>query len=227
MSGVRVNERDLVTNIVAAIDATNGSVPEVRALRRHYSAQLSELSADTLVNLARRLLRTNDLARFMAYELVRFHPAAFASLREADVISLGERMSSWGAVDSFAFYIAGPAWKRGQVSDKAVAAWARSSDRWWRRAALASTVILNRKPVAENHVQRTLSVCARLVADRDDMVVKALSWALRELAKADAAAAEDFLNEHGGTLHARVRREVTNKLRTGRKVPTPESGMKP
>lgn len=75
----------------------------------------------------------------------------------------------------------------------------------------------NRKPVAESHVQRTLAICARLVKYRDDMVVKALSWALRELAKADAGAAERFLNEHGGALHARGRREVTNKLRTGHK----------
>jgi len=216
---VPVNERNLLTNIVVAIDATNGSVPEVRELRRHYSAQLRELAADALLSVARRLLRSNDLARFMAYELVRFHPAAFAGLRDADVVALGEGMSSWGAVDSFAFYIAGPAWKRGQISDKAIAAWARSRDRWWRRAALASTVTLNRKPVAENNVPRTLAVCARLVKDRDDMVVKALSWALRELAKADAGAAERFLNEHAGVLHARVRREVTNKLRTGRKVP--------
>ena len=29
--------------------------------------------------------------------------------------------------------------------------------------------------------ERTLAVCAQLAADRDDMVVKALSWALREL----------------------------------------------
>jgi hypothetical protein len=29
-------------------------------------------------------------------------------------------MSSPGAVDSFAFYIAGPAWKRGQISDKSL-----------------------------------------------------------------------------------------------------------
>jgi 3-methyladenine DNA glycosylase AlkD len=58
-----------------------------------------------------------------------------------------------------------------------------------------------------------------LVNDRDDMVVKAMSWALRELAKRDANAVRDFLNEHREALGGRVAREVNNKLQTGLKNP--------
>jgi 3-methyladenine DNA glycosylase AlkD len=58
-----------------------------------------------------------------------------------------------------------------------------------------------------------------LIDDRDDMVVKALSWALRELAKRDAAAVEGFLSSNGSTLAPRVIREVRSKLRTGLKNP--------
>ena len=35
------------------------------------------------------------------------------------------------------------AWREGRLSDATVSGWARSSDRWWRRTALASTVALN------------------------------------------------------------------------------------
>ena len=49
------------------------------------------------------------------------------------------------------------------------------------------------------------------------MVVKALSWALRELVVRDPGAVRTFLDEHD--LAARVRREVTNKLQTGLKQP--------
>jgi hypothetical protein len=49
--------------------------------------------------------------------------------------------------------------------------------------------------------------------------VKALSWALRELAMREAAAVKAFLAEHGERVAARVRREVSNKLRTGLKSP--------
>jgi 3-methyladenine DNA glycosylase AlkD len=58
-----------------------------------------------------------------------------------------------------------------------------------------------------------------LVDDRDDMVVKALSWALRELSKADRAAADAFVATHEDALAPRVKREVANKLRTGLKTP--------
>jgi len=39
-----------------------------------------------------------------------------------------------------------------------------------------------------------------LIADRDDMVVKAMAWALRELAKRDPAAVTRFLKEEGDNL---------------------------
>jgi 3-methyladenine DNA glycosylase AlkD len=99
-----------------------------------------------------------------------------------------------------------------------VRSWAASPDRWWRRAALVSTVPLNvRSRGGTGDAARTLDIAARLAADRDDMVVKALSWALRELVFWDAAAVRSFLTAQGDVLAARVRREVGNKLDTGRK----------
>jgi 3-methyladenine DNA glycosylase AlkD len=51
------------------------------------------------------------------------------------------------------------------------------------------------------------------------MVVKALSWALRELAKQSPVDVERFLENHGDRVPALVRREVRSKLRTGLKSP--------
>jgi 3-methyladenine DNA glycosylase AlkD len=68
-------------------------------------------------------------------------------------------------------------------------------------------------------VPRTLAVCRLLVDDRDDMVVKAMSWALRELVAHDPDALWAFLAEYDDRLAARVRREVRNKLTTGLKNP--------
>jgi 3-methyladenine DNA glycosylase AlkD len=63
-----------------------------------------------------------------------------------------------------------------------------------------------------------------LAADHEDMVVKALSWALRALAVHDPAAVRAFLEENEVVLAARVKREVRNKLRTGLKNPKRERG---
>ena len=58
-----------------------------------------------------------------------------------------------------------------------------------------------------------------LVDDADDMVVKALSWALRELVIHDHRAVRNFLTKYDQVLASRIKREVTNKLETGLKNP--------
>jgi 3-methyladenine DNA glycosylase AlkD len=46
------------------------------------------------------------------------------------------------------------------------------------------------------------------VGDREDLVVKALSWALRELSKKHPEQVRRFIAEHRKALAARVIREV-------------------
>ena len=159
--------------------------------------------------------------RTLAYLLLSRHRAAFATLRVDGIEALGRGMDNWASVDAFATLVAGPAWLAGQLGDSDVERWARSSDRWWRRAALASTVPLNKKRAGDGtgDARRTLAICDRLAEDRDDMVVKALSWALRSLAERDPVPVRAFLDEHGDALAARVRREVRHKLETGLKQP--------
>jgi 3-methyladenine DNA glycosylase AlkD len=60
-------------------------------------------------------------------------------------------------------------------------------------------------------------ICEKVISDRDDMIVKALSWALRELSKIDKPAVEVFMEKYDEQLAGRVRREVYTKLETGRK----------
>jgi 3-methyladenine DNA glycosylase AlkD len=55
------------------------------------------------------------------------------------------------------------------------------------------------------------------------MVVKAMSWALRELSKRDSGAVRQFLIDHRDQLASRVIREVGNKLATGLKSPKRQS----
>jgi 3-methyladenine DNA glycosylase AlkD len=151
--------------------------------------------------------------------MLRKHPTAFTHIDWKVLEPLGDLMDSWGAVDLFA-YLAGPAWRADQLSDDQVLKWTQSENRWWRRAALVCTVFLNRKaPGGTGDTKRTLAVCERLVNDRDKMVVKALSWALRDLVKVDPKAAENFLNKYDTRLPSLVKREVRNKLITGVKNP--------
>jgi 3-methyladenine DNA glycosylase AlkD len=186
------------------------TIPAMRAVRREYSKRLRD--TPDILPFVLDLIPRGEMSRIFAYELLHHHKPTLSSLRTRDVRRLGEGIDSWGVTDAFAMYIGGPAWRDGRISDVEVARWARSRDRWWRRAALASTVALSR---TGGGTKRVIRICSMLAADRDDLVVKALSWALRELTKTDRRAVETFLATRD--VAARVRREVTNKLRTGLK----------
>lgn len=216
------NPDHLVAQILTAVQALpDQQTAMVRALRRDYSRQLAQAEPAYLLAVADRLLdRADFVYRFIAYELVAYHRPTLHSLGPAEVERLGRALDSWYSVDTFAPYVAGPAWRNGQLPDTLIHSWARSSARWWRRAALVCTVALNSKARGgTGDTPRTLAVCELLVADRDDMVVKAMSWALRELVKHDREAVEAFVTQHEGELAARVVREVRTKLTTGLKNP--------
>lgn len=195
------------------------NTPNVREIRRRYSRELKVAPSDYMLALVQELVERYSY-RGYAYELIQFHKGAFQSLGEAELESLGRGIDSWWSVDSFARILSGPAWLKGQIKDGVIHKWAHSEDLWWRRAALVSTVALNIKASGGvGDTRHTLEVCRLLVGDHEDMVVKAMSWALLELVGPDSGAVREFLAEHEDALAARVKREVRNKLETGLKYP--------
>jgi 3-methyladenine DNA glycosylase AlkD len=217
---VAPDRADAAASLAAEIDADISAVrpawtDDVRRVRRAWSRRLRGRPPAEVVAVA---LALRDRHRWVAYELVYEHPGGLEALDARVVEALGQGLGSWDGVDAFGRYISGPAWGRGVVPDAVIRAWTTSSDRWWRRAALVSTVPLNlRAAGGTGDTVRTIDICERLVDDRDDMVVKALSWALRALVPWDPGAVRDFLVVHQDEVAARVRREVTTKLETGRK----------
>jgi len=90
----------------------------LRALRREVSAALKHQPGDTVLEVALHLLTRQAFShRFMAYELVQHHPAARARVGKRELAQLGRGLASWGDVDTFACYIAGPVWAQGQIAD--------------------------------------------------------------------------------------------------------------
>ncbi len=195
--------------------------PRIREVVRDVYRCTKGETPQRILSLTHELVRRRvHEARQVGYEVLARRPDAMALLNTEIIEKLGRGNDNWASVDGFACFITGRAWREGCLGDADVRGWARLQDRWWRRTALVSTVPLNKKSRGgEGDVPRTLALCAVLAGDHDDMVAKALSWALRELVQHDARAVEDFLAQHDDVLAGRVRREVGNKLRTGKKNP--------
>lgn len=193
--------------------------PDIRRITAALSRRVRGGSNDEIKALARALAEGGTFeGRQVGYQLLDKHRKVLATLDLDEILALGRGVDNWASVDTFAALIAGAAWKRGQIDGDVVHGWLKSPDRWWRRAGVVCTIALNQKARGgDGDPDRTLAVCEQVVDDHDDMVVKALSWALRELAKREPARVVAFMKRHDADLAARVKREVRNKLETGLK----------
>jgi hypothetical protein len=204
-------------DIVRRLAVVQQTVPSVRAVRRELSRELKAVDGPAVIALGVEL--TPLVPRFVTCELVADHPGAFAALNRKTIEQLGAGLASWYDTDAFGISLAGPAWRAGLLPDAAPTDWAHSSDLWWRRSALVATVPLNVAATRTGDAARTLAICRLLLDDREDMVVKAMSWALRALGVRNPAAAERFMVEHEDRLAPRAKRELRHKLKTGVKTP--------
>jgi 3-methyladenine DNA glycosylase AlkD len=194
--------------------------PSIRAVRRRWSKTLRAAPAVEVLAIATAVeAQAGQGGKWVAYELIRFHSKAFAEVGQDQIAGFANRAASWYAVDALGTILTGALWARGRLSDGLIADWARSDNLWLRRSALVATVGLNAALRGFGDAVRTLAICRALSADHEDMVEKAMSWALRELSKRDRPAVERFMAELEASLASRVRREVRHKLSTGLKTP--------
>ena len=94
-----------------------------------------------------------------------------------------DRISSWTDHDALVHYCIAPMVARKPARLRTVFRWAKSADRWHRRAAC---VALIRGAREKMFFREIIQLADLLLADQDDMVQKGLGWLLRETAKHDA-----------------------------------------
>ena len=205
----------------SAMEVLGNTVPSIRALVRSTAKSIRDEPPASVVQLAHDLVADGALeVRQVAYELLGRRKDARALLGVRDIEALGRGIDNWKSVDVFGCEVTGFCWRDDRLTDKAVQRWARSRDRWWRRLALVSTIPLNMvSRGGAGDAARTLAICELVATDRDDMVVKGCSWALRELVARDPAAVRAFVKRHRDVLAPRIVREVSNKLDSGLKNP--------
>ncbi|MGA9526696.1 MAG: DNA alkylation repair protein [Terriglobales bacterium] len=93
-----------------------------------------------------------------------------------------DRISSWADHDGLAHYVLAPMVLHEPVRSREVFHWAKSPNRWRRRAACVALIRGAREKMFFPEVVRLSEM---LLADQDDMVQKGLGWLLREAAKYD------------------------------------------
>jgi 3-methyladenine DNA glycosylase AlkD len=92
------------------------------------------------------------------------------------------RISNWADHDGVVHYLIAPMIVTSPSRAKCVFRWAKSRNRWHRRAACVALIQGTRRKMFFPEIKRLSDT---LLSDDDDMVQKGLGWLLRETAKAD------------------------------------------
>jgi 3-methyladenine DNA glycosylase AlkD len=101
-----------------------------------------------------------------------------------------DRITSWADHDALAHYLLAPMVAAEPSRCRQIFEWAKSENRWRRRAAC---VALIRGARERRFLRDIVRLSNRLLQDEDDMVRKGLGWLLRETVKADPVSTVPYL----------------------------------
>jgi 3-methyladenine DNA glycosylase AlkD len=144
---------------------------------------LGEADLDFLVQVADQLFRGRVLEqKVFAVFLLEKSTGDLGDDNFAMLESWLARISSWADHDGLVHYLIGPMVAAKPARVAGVFKWAKSPNRWHRRAACVALIQGTRQKKFFAQITRLSNL---LLADQDDMVQKGLGWLLRETAKAD------------------------------------------
>jgi len=154
-----------------------------RAVRRCRREILRKHDFDFLVKVADKLFSGIVLEeKIAAVFLLENMDAQFGDREFRTFASWLDRISSWADHDALVHDLIAPMVASSPARVKNVFRWAKSPNRWHRRAAC---VALIRGTRAKMFFPEITKLSNSLLADEDDMVQKGLGWLLRETAKFD------------------------------------------
>lgn len=195
------------------------SNPNQKIILKKVKSKIINFSNREKIELVHNLFETNIFeCQHMAFDFIGNNKAMLKELSIMDIEKMNKNLDNWVSVDCYGVYIIGYALREHLISLDYIQNLINSENFWIRRVALVSTVALNMKSRgAKGNPDLTIKICSYFVNDHHNMIIKALSWSLRELIKITPKPVIDFIEKYNEILHPRVIREVTNKLTTGKK----------
>ena len=179
------------------------SVPTVRKLVREYRgvpldqmvkllhSKWHEARLLALLMMVDAYARGDDAIRTSIYDVYLAHT---------------KLVNNWDLVDSSAAQIVGAhLYERSRAPLRTLA---RSKLLWDRRIAIIATAYF----IKRDDFGDTLEISEMLLADREDLIHKAVGWMLREVGNRDVATEEAFLRQHAATMPRTALRYAIEKF---------------
>jgi 3-methyladenine DNA glycosylase AlkD len=202
-------------------------VPHLREIARAWQQAHKKTASQDLLALVESLWDGDSQEeRLLAVELLERYRRTVPDLTWNHFDRWRSKLDNWGLTDSLASRILAP-WLIADPERRLDHLWALIADEdvWSRRLALVATVPINRGHTEFTIPDLTLQLVDQVAHERDPMITKAVSWALRELTKSHPDRVAAYLEDHREGLAAHVVREVEHKLRTGVRSGTSRRGI--
>jgi 3-methyladenine DNA glycosylase AlkD len=177
---------------------------------RFRSAIARERGMDFVVQVADKLFSGRYLEeKVFAVFLLEKQTKLFGDREFKLFTSWLDRVSSWADHDGLAHYLLAPMVSAKPSRCREVLRWAKSRNRWRRRAACVALIRGAREKMFFPEIVR---LSGMLLKDGDDMVQKGLGWLLREAAKSDPKRTVPYLMKIKGTAPRLVLRTACETL---------------
>jgi 3-methyladenine DNA glycosylase AlkD len=173
----------------------------MRALARSIHAQhKDEWSIDDAMAFADVLIADRHLeAKAVGIEVVARYRRVFTSrlLRVWKRWLADNHSANWATTDAMCGVLIGPLLLQYPELAPRMRAWARDRNMWVRRASIVGLIPRARRGESLDLVYE---IARRLHADQEDLIQKAVGWALREAGKTDMPRLERYLRANGAAI---------------------------
>ncbi|MEZ4768184.1 MAG: DNA alkylation repair protein [Caldilineales bacterium] len=197
-------------------------VPELRRLSGDWQRAHKGIAPDELLAMVEALWTGASYEeRAMAIELLGRNKRVIPGLSWDHFDRWRHQVDNWGLDDALATTVFGP-WLAADLPGRLAHLRALVVDPvvWSRRLGLVATVPLNRDR-STGQPDLTLALVDQLKGERQPMITKAISWALRTMITFYPDQVAAYLDANADTLPSHAIREVRNKLQTGLKSGKP------
>ncbi|MGA2385307.1 MAG: DNA alkylation repair protein [Candidatus Bathyarchaeia archaeon] len=153
--------------------------PTVGKIAKKYWKQVQTLSKQAIFNLCEELYRSDYTEE--AFIVAFWLPNYVCNLEPADLATfkawIENYIDNWAKCDGFCNHTVGDLIQKYPQVLGEVKSWAKSGNRWLRRAAAVSLIVPAKKGC---FLRDAFEICDVLLADEDDMVQKGYGWLLKE-----------------------------------------------
>lgn len=196
----------------------NTGTGPMRALAREiYAAHRDRWSLDDALAFADALMPDRYLeTKAIGIEVVAryrkdFSPPMLARCKRWLVNSYS---ANWATTDTMCGALIGPLLVKHPELISRLGAWSRHRNMWVRRASIVGLL----HPMRQGHtIDLVYEIAARLHADKEDLIQKAVGWALREAGKVDQARLERYLRANVAVIPRTTFRYAIERFPAGKR----------